>query len=326
MKRREFITLVGGAAVCPLAARAQQPAMPVVGFLDPASPGPRAAFVTAFGEGLKETGYVEGEKVVVEYRWAHGDNSRLPALAADLVHRKVAVIATTGGIPSARAAKAATTTIPIVFQTATDPVQFGLVPRLNRPGGNVTGVTTLGVEVGPKRLEMLHAIVPTATVIGLLVNPTSPLSATLATEMLAASRSFGLELHVLHASTDGDLDAVFESLSQLRVGALVIGIDSFFISRSERIAQLSLRHGVPTAFQNREFTAAGGLMSYGGSGIDAYRQVGVYTGRILNGAHPADLPVLQSTTVELSINLNTAKALGLEIPPMFLARADEVIE
>jgi putative ABC transport system substrate-binding protein len=326
IKRREFITLLSSAAAWPLGARAQQPTMPVIGFLDPASPNTRTAFVSAFRKGLGEAGYVEGQNVAVEYRWAEGKNNRLPALAADLVARQVTVIAASGGIPSAQAAKAATTTIPIVFLTATDPVQFGLVASLNRPGGNLTGVTTLGVEVGPKRLELVHELVPTATIVAFLVNPTSPLSGNLARELMSAARTLGVQLHVLHASTERELDAVFETLIRLRAGALVIGIDAFFISRSNYIAALSLRHGVPTIFQNREFAVAGGLMSYGGSGTDAYRQVGVYTGRILKGEKPADLPVQQSTKVELIINLKTAKALGLDVPTSILLRADEVIE
>jgi putative ABC transport system substrate-binding protein len=238
----------------------------------------------------------------------------------------VAVIAASGGIPSAHAAKAATTTIPIVFLAATDPVEFGLVASLNRPGGNLTGVTTLGVEVGQKRLELVHELVPKATAVALLVNPSSPLSDTIARELQPIARTLGLQLHVLKASTSEELDTAFQRAALLHTGALVIGIDAFFISRSKHLAELSLRHAVPTIFQNREFVEGGGLMSYGGSGADAYRQVGLYVGRILKGESPSELPVQQSTRVELIINLNTAKALGLDIPPTLLARADEVIE
>jgi putative ABC transport system substrate-binding protein len=327
MRRREFIGLLGGAAVAwPVAARGQQPALPVVGFLDPTSPDKRATLVSAFRKGLNESGYAEGQNLAVEYRWAEGENSRLPALAADLVRRQVAVIVATGGIPSAQAAKSTTTAIPIVFLTATDPVQFGLVTSLNRPGGNLTGVTSLGVELGPKRLELLHELVPTAAGIGLLVNPTSRVSESLARDLMPAAGSLGLRLHLLRASTERELDAAFQSFTLLRAGALVIGIDAFFISRIKYIAALALRHAVPTIFQSREFVEAGGLMSYGGSSTDAYRQVGVYAGRILKGEKPADLPVHQSTKVELIINLKTAKALGLEVPPILLARADEIIE
>jgi len=327
MRRREFIGLMyGTAATWPLAARAQQKAIPVIGFLDPASPGARAAFMAAFRSGLAESGYVEGENVAIEYRWAEGENNRLPTLAADLVRRQVTMIAATGGIPSAQAAKAATTTIPIVFQTATNPVEFGLVASLNRPGGNLTGVTTLGVEVGPKRLELIHELVPTATVIALLINPTSTVSETLAKELLPAARTLGLQLHVAHASTDRDLDVAFESLTLRQAGALVVGVDAFFIARSKTIAALTLRHAIPAIFQNREFAAAGGLVSYGSSGAEAFRHVGLYAGRILKGERTADMPVQQATKVELVINLKTAKALGLTVPPSLLARADEVIE
>ena len=282
--------------------------------------------MAAFRNGLAESGYVEGENVAIEYRWAEGENSRLPALAADLVRRQVRMIAATGGIPSAQAARAATTTIPIIFQTATDPVEFGLVASLNRPGGNLTGVTTLGVEVGPKRLELIHELVPAATVIALLINPTSTVSETLAKELLPAARTLGLQLHVSHASTDRDLDAVFESLTLRQAGALVIGVDAFFIAHSKRIAALTLRHAIPAIFQNREFAAAGGLVSYGSSGAEAFRHVGLYAGRILKGERTADMPVQQATKVELVINLKTAKSLGLTVPPSVLARADEVIE
>jgi len=326
MRRREFITLLGGAAAWPLTVHGQQPAMPVVGFLNGGSPDLFADRVRAFLQGLSETSYVEGRNVAIEYRWAEGQYDRLPALAADLVRRQVTVIAAADGTPSALAAKAATATIPIVFRTGADPVAVGLVAGLARPGGNLTGVTTLNMEVGPKRLELLHELVPAATLVAFLVNPTNPTAQTVLKAHEAAARTLGLKLHVLHASADPDLDAVFGSLVQLRAGGLVIAPDIFFGSRSERLAALTLRHAVPTIYQFRQFVAAGGLMSYGGSAADSYRQAGVYTGRILKGEKPADLPVEQATKVELMINLKTARALGLDIPPMLLARADEVIE
>ena len=319
MNRRKFVAVVVGAAAWPLAARAQQPAMPVVGFLNSSSPEGYAPWVAAFRRGLNEAGYIEGRNVTVEYRWAQGQYDRLPALAADLVRRQVTVIAATS-TPAALAAKAATTTIPIVFTTASDPIQLGLVAGLARPGGNITGVTMLGVEVGPKRLELAHELVPTATAIALLVNPTNPIAETLARDLQAAARTLGLQLQVLHASTERDIDAAFATLIQLRAGVLVIGSDVFFNSRSEQLGALTLRHAVPTIYQYREFAAAGGLMSYGGSLADSYRQAGAYTGRILKGAKPADLPVQQSIKAELIINLKTAKVIRLTVPPTLLRR------
>jgi len=328
VRRREFITLLGGAAAAwPLAARAQQPAMPVIGFLGSASPDRWAGRMRAFHQGLSEIGYAEGRNVAIEYRWAEGQNERLGPLAAELVGRQVTVIVTPGSTPAALAAKAATTTIPIVFEVASDPVELGLVTSLARPGGNITGVTSLNAEVGPKRLELLHELVPTATVVGLLVNPTNPNLAELTTKNLhAAARSLGLKMHILHASADRDFDTVFATLNQLRAGALVIGTDPFFSGRLEQLATLTTHHAVPTVYQFREFTANGGLMSYGGSLTDTFRAVGVYTGRILKGDKPADLPVQRTTKVELFLNLRTAKGLGIDVPPTLLARADEVIE
>ena len=327
MNRRQFIALLGGAAATwPLAARAQQSAMPVIGFLNGASPEGYAPYVAAFHQGLKEAGYVEGQNVAIEYRWAQGQYDRLPALAADLVRRQVAVIATGGSGSSAPAAKAATATVPIVFTTGLDPVQEGLVASLNRPGGNLTGVTSLAVEVGPKGLELLHELVPAATAIALLVNPTNPSAEALSRDLQTAARTLGLQLHILRASTERDFDTVFATFLQLRAGGLVIGTDGFFITQSEQLATLTVRHAVPAIFPYHEFTAAGGLMSYGVSNRDLYRLVGVYTGRILRGEKPAELPVQQVTKVELAINLKTAKALGIEVPATLLARADEVIE
>ena len=327
MRRRDFISLLGGTVVAwPLAARAQQSALPVIGFLNAASAQGYARQLAAFLKGLNEAGYVDGKDVVIQYLWAEGRNDRLPAMAADLVHSHVAVIAATT-TPAALAAKAATTTIPIVFETAADPVQLGLVANLNRPGGNATGVTQTNQEVAPKRLELLHELLPTASVMALLVNPADPALAEPTTkEALAAARTLGLELHVLNASTERDFDAVFTKLAQLRAGGLVIGPDAFFTNRSEQLAALSLRHAVPTIYEHRMFAAAGGLMSYGSDTSESYRLAGNYTGRILKGEKPADLPVQQATKVELYINLKTAKALGITFPLTLLGRADEVIE
>jgi putative ABC transport system substrate-binding protein len=327
MKRREFITLLGGATVAwPLAARAQQPTLPVIGFVNIASAKSFARPLAAFLKGLGETGYVDGQNVVIEYRWGEGGNDRLPSFVADLVQRKVNVIAATS-TPAAIAAKAATITIPIVFTTADDPVRLGLVASLNRPGGNVTGATQATVEVAPKQLQLLHELVPTASVMALLVNPANPTLAESNTkELQAAARTLGLELHVLNASTEGDFDGVFAKLIQLRAGGLVIGSDPFFTSRTEQLAALAVHHAVPAIYHWREFAVAGGLLSYGAAVTDGYRLAGNYTGRILKGDKPADLPVQQVTKVELYINQKTAKALGLTVPQALLSRADDVIE
>ena len=327
MNRRVFITLLGGATVAwPLAVRAQQSAMPVIGFLNATSLDGYRPMVDSFHQGLQETGYAEGRNVAIEYRWAEGRIDRLPALAAELVDRQVSVIAATT-LPAALAAKAATTTIPIVFETGGDPVQVGLVASLNRPGGNVTGVTQLNVVVAPKRLELLHELVPSARVAAFLVNPANPASTepVLRASQLAA-HNFGLELHVLNASTEGDFDAIFANVIQLRASGLVIGSDAFFTSRSEQLAALALRYAVPTIYEGRGFFAAGGLVSYGGSLADSYRLAGVYAGRVLKGEKPGELPVQQGTKVELFLNLKTARTLGLDVPTALLVRADEVIE
>jgi putative ABC transport system substrate-binding protein len=324
IRRRDFITLLGGAAAWPLSARAQQPAMPVIGWLSTGSLQLDAQRIAAFRKGLNEAGFVESRNVAIEYRWSEGHYERLKELAADLVRREVAVIV--ANTPPVLAAKAATSTIPIVFNTADDPVKIGLVASLNHPGGNLTGITSLNVEIGPKRLELLHELAPTAAVIAVLINPTDPNAEAPSRDLQAAARALGLQLHVLHASTERDFDTVFATLVQLRAGGLVIGPDPFFTSRSEQLAALTVRHAVPTVYQFREFTAAGGLMSYGGNLTDMYRQVGVYTGRILKGEKPSDLPVQQYTKVELIINLKTAKTLGLSVPLTLLGRADEVIE
>jgi ABC-type uncharacterized transport system substrate-binding protein len=325
MRRRDFISVVAGSAITwPFAARAQQPAMPVIGYLNSASPDAFAALVRAFTQGLAETGYVEGRNVVIDYRWAENQYDRLPALAADLVRRQVAVIVVNP--PAALAAKAATSTIPIVFLSALDPVEIGLVASLNRPGGNVTGVSTLNVELLAKRVELLRELIPTATVISALINPATPAAVTQSKDLQEVSQKLGLQIPVLHASTEGDLDSVFATLPQMRAAGLVIAGDPFFTSQSGRLAAFALRHAVPAIYQYRPFAAAGGLMSYGANLTEQNRLAGVYTGRILKGEKPADLPIQQSTEVELIINLNTAKALGLTVPLSLLGRADEVIE
>ena len=327
MIRRKFITLLGGAAaVWPFAARAQQAAIPVIGLLNSSSPDPDGERIRAFRGGLSETGYIEGRNVNIEYRWADGQNDRLSAMAAELVRRSVNVIVT-GGTPATLAAKAATTTIPIVFILSTDPVEVGLVASLNRPGGNLTGVTGLNVELAPKKLELLHELLPAVTNMALLVNPSNPTAALNQTRAVQdAARTLALELKVLHASTEGDFDPIFATLARLRVGALVIGSDLLFTSRSEQLAALTVRNAMPSIYQFRAFVSAGGIMSYGGSDTDWGHQGGIYTGRILRGARPADLPVHQATKLELFINLKTAKALRLDVPPTLLATADEVIE
>ena len=327
MQRREFISLLGStAAAWPLAARAQQPAMPVVGFISALSRRTWARPLSAFLKGLGETGYIDGRSVLIEYRWAEGQFDRLPALAADLVHREVAVIAATG-TPAVLAAKATTATIPIVFETASDPVQLGLVASLNRPGANVTGVTQLTVGLVPKELEFLHELLPAARVIALLVNPTDPAVAEIETrEVQSAARTLGLELHVLNASTESDFDAAFANVTRLRAAGLVIGTDGLFTSHSEQLAALSVRYAVPAVYKGREFAAAGGLLSYGSDIADSYRLAGVYTGRILKGEKPVDLPVQQATKVELFINFKTAKALGITAPLPLSGRADEIFE
>jgi putative ABC transport system substrate-binding protein len=327
MRRREVITLLGGAAAAwPLAVRAQQPAMPVIGFLNAASPQGYARNLAAFLKGLSDVGYVDNQNAAIEYRWAEGRIDRLPAMAADLVQRHVDVIAATS-TPAALAAKAATPTIPIVFETGADPIQLGLVASLNRPGGNVTGVTQTNNEITPKRLQLLHELLPTARVMALLVNPADRALAEITTkDVQAAALTLGLELHVLNAASESDFDGVFANLIQLRASGLVIGTGPFFNSQVEQLAALAVRNAVPAIYESREFVAAGGLMGYGSDIAGAYRLAGNYTGRILKGDKPADLPVQEATKVELYINLKSAKALGITFPLPLLGRADEVIE
>jgi len=325
VKRREFITLIGGAAAWPLAARAQQ-SIPVIGFLHSASPGPFASAVVAFRQGLSETGYIEGKNVAIEYRWAEGQYDRLPALAADLIGRKVKVIVAMAGNGPAQAAKAATASIPIVFVSGGDPVSGGLVTSFNRPGGNVTGVSWIATALVPKQLELLRRSARNPAVIGALVNPTYPDHNLQLHELQEAGATIGQQIDVVRAGTARDIDTAFASLVQQGAGALIVANDPFFLNRRDQIVALAARHTTPTMYFSREFTAAGGLLSYGASPIDAARQGGIYAGKILKGEKPADLPVIQSTKFEFVINLKTAKALGLEIPATVLALADEVIE
>jgi putative tryptophan/tyrosine transport system substrate-binding protein len=325
MTRRELMLVLGGATIAARPLGAQQKAMPVIGFLSSRSPGEAATVVAAFHQGLAETGYVEGQNLAIEYRWAEGRYDRLPALAADLVGRKVDMIVATGGTPSALAAKSATSTIPIVF-ISSDPVKYGLVASLSRPGGNLAGFSVLGDELLPKRLELLSELVPQARVIALLVNPNNTDTERSIGDVQEAARAKRLQLHILKAGTESGIDDAFASLAQLQAGPLVVGADPFFDGRREQLVALASRHAVPAIYWLREFAASGGLISYGPSLVAAYRQAGIYAGRILKGAKPADLPVQQPTTFELVVNLNTAKELGLTIPQSILLRADEVIE
>jgi putative ABC transport system substrate-binding protein len=326
MKRRTFISLLGGAAAgWPLAARAQQSAMPVIGYLNSGSPGSDASRLTGLRRGLNETGYVEGRNFVIEYRGAGNQADRLPALAADLVQLRPAVIVT-AGLVSTRAAKAATTSIPIVFSVGADPVQLGLVASLNRPGGNLTGFNAFVTELGAKGLALLHELVPGTTTLGFLDNPNNPASELSTGDVLAAAAVVGLKVQMLKAGTDREIDAAFVSLVQAGTGALLVSADAFFTTRIERVIALAARYAIPALYLWREFVVAGGLISYGPNLIEQYRQVGLYTGRILKGEKPADLPVQQATKLELIINLRTAKTLGLEVPDRLLALADEVIE
>jgi putative tryptophan/tyrosine transport system substrate-binding protein len=328
MRRREFITVLGGATVAwPLAARAQQAALPVVGLLDSHSPEPTADRLRGFHRGLKESGYVEGENVIIVYRWAEGQNDRLPELAADLVNRRVAVIAATGGTPAALAAKAATTTIPIVFAVPEDPVRLGLVASLARPGGNMTGINFFNAELAAKRLELLRELVPGAVHVAVLVNPTNVANTEAnLKDVQSAARAMGLQVQAVRASTSGEIDAAFATIGRERPDAVFVGGDALFNSRRLQLALLAVRYAIPATYASRDYPASGGLMSYGADVTDAFRQVGSYAGRILKGAKPAELPAVQSSKFELVINHQTARMLGLDVPPTLLARADEVIE
>jgi putative ABC transport system substrate-binding protein len=327
IRRRAFITLLGGAAVgWPLAARAQQPAMPVVGFMSSASAAPFAHLVAAFRDGLKAIGFVEGQNVAIDFRWADGQYDRLPMIAAELVRREVAVIVATGGANAVLPAMAATTTIPIVFSTGGDPIALGIMRSLNRPIGNATGVYLFAADMEAKRLGLLRDLVPTAALIGVLLNPNNANAETQSKDVQEAARAIGQKIQIVHAGTEAALGTAFATSAKMRADALLVGGDPFFNNRRNLLVLLATRHGIPAMYDQREFVQAGGLMSYGTSLSDAYRQIGIYTGRILRGEKPADLPVVQPTKFELLINLNAANALGLEVPPTLLARADEVIE
>jgi putative tryptophan/tyrosine transport system substrate-binding protein len=325
MNRREFARLVGGAAAWPLSARAQHAAMPVIGYLDPGSPESMAVFVSALRDGLSEAGYVEDRNVALEFRWANGDYDRLPSLAADLVRRQVQVIVANG--PAVPPAKSATTSIPVVFTTGVDPVATGLVASLNKPGGNLTGITSLGIELDVKRLELLHSVVPSNAAVVVLLNPHNATSPEVRLKILqATAATLGLQLQVLYASTISEIDAAFTTMDQMRVGGLAVGGDLFFNTASEQLAAQSVQHSIPAIYQYRNFAAAGGLLSYGSDRLESAHLSGVYAGRILKGEKPAELPVQQATKVELFINLRTAKAIGVTVPTALLVRADEVME